>query len=75
MKNTKLTKAMKYRIAQKMYTIYQHEDMTYWCEFTPYIKSTFPITMKALNWETNAIEKYITDSRWFRNYIRIQKFR
>lgn len=75
MKNTKLTKNMKNDIAYAMYQIYRSKKMEYWWEFIPDIQSCCPVVTELLHWNADKIESHIVNSRWFRSYIRIQKFR
>ena len=43
MKNTKLTKDMKYEIAYAMYNVYHSKSISYWSEFISEIQSYCPM--------------------------------
>lgn len=75
MKNTKLTKDMKHNIAYAMYQMYQRKEMECWWEFIPEVQACCHVVTEILHWDADKIESHIVNSRWFRTYIRIQKFR
>lgn len=75
MKNTTLTKDMKYNIARAMYNVYQNKTMEYWWEFVQEIKVGCPVVTQVLHWNINKISSNITDSKWFRSYVLTGKYR
>lgn len=74
MKNTKLTKHIKYNIAKSMYDTHVQKNLAWWSEFVPEIKLYHPFITKTLNWDDADIEEKIIDTRWFRHYIRSQRY-
>lgn len=75
MKNTKLTKDMKYEIAYAMYNLYHSKNLNYWNEFVSEIQSYCPMVTQVLHWSRNQIESNITDSDWFRYYVLTKEYR
>lgn len=74
MKNTKLTKHIKYNVSKSMYDTYIQKDLTWWDEFVPEIKFYHPFITETLNWNDVDIRAKIIDTRWFRNYIHRQRY-
>ena len=75
MKNTKLTKDMKYESAYAMYNVYHSKSISYWSEFISEIQSYCPMVTQVLHWSRNQIESNITDSDWFKHYILTKEYR
>ena len=75
MKNTKLTKDMKHEIAREMYNVYHNQHMAFWWEFVQEIKVGCPVVTQVLHWSDNKISINITDSKWFRNYVLMGRYR
>lgn len=74
MKNTKLTKHIKYNIAESMYYIRWQKNLSWWDEFISQIKLYHPFITETLHWNDADIEEKIIDKRWFRHYIRSQRY-
>lgn len=74
MKNTKLTKHIKYNIAQSMYDTHIQKNLAWWSEFVPEIQFYHPFITKTLNWDETDIEQNIVYQNWFQNYIHRQTF-